>query len=656
MRNIIDSYRRPILAIFGVLLMVVFMMPSSMKSASDRNNQVIGHIGKAAVYAQENSGAEQDWEIVSRRIQFRTNDQQHPWIPLAAALLPAPSAYNAIAANKESFLLLVKEAEKRGVTLSTSDVSQVLDDPRVGIVQGEQLVAFSDLQDIDEADRYKTAIEHLMLVKNSYDLAASTIKVSQPYRRQLLAEQFQTVNVNLVDVPASQFAPVTPTQAQLDEQFKKYADVNPEDMEKSPYGYGYRFPDRVKIQSIEIPVAEVRAAAEQKRNADAAAQYDWDRDAYKYYIANSADFATTQPAAGHATTRPFAEVKKEARLAVLDNDVTKLTLRIVDRITTQMASDYVAYRNAITTGGSNAKPPASSVTAPYNSYEYLQRLAEQVQKSLGMLPQLSSPERNYMREGELASLPGLGQSMVDNMPFAKYVLTRTAVFTSEHDEAKTMQLFEPSSVLHDEAGNSYFFRVTDAQKAHAPSSMQEVIASVTADVKAQGAFDQAKKIADQVLAQAKKAGSLQAGAAASNRNVIALSSVRFNDLTALAPVHLDSTTAQKSFLRQIFELMSSATKENLHPMGIIELPRDGRAMVAQLTDIHSDLTADDLAMLESQAGVQASRKLSIPLLAEWFSYDAIAARLKYVPTENKDRDRSSMPTNSSVPPAGQPLL
>ena len=114
---------------------------------------------------------------------------------------------------------------------------------------------------MDEADAVRGAVGRLLQVRNAYQLAEDTIKVSQPLRRQLLAQNFQTVNLSVVDVPASQFTAAAPTKEAMEAQFKKYADVSPDDADKSPYGYGYRFPDRVKLQAIELPAAGVRAAA-----------------------------------------------------------------------------------------------------------------------------------------------------------------------------------------------------------------------------------------------------------------------------------------------------------------------------------------------------------------------------------------------------------
>lgn len=660
MRSIIDQYRRPILAVFGIVLMIVFILPPTLKSGADaRNNPVIGHVGKEAVHARDNALAEHQWERVLRQVFVRTGMPQQPWAPIVAAYLD-PAAITAINDHKQAYFLLLKEAEQRGVTVNPAEVSEILNSPGVGIADraNGRLIAYSDMTDPEEAEAIRDAVTRLLVVRNSFQVAQDTIKISQPVRRQLIAQNFQTVNLQVVDVPGSQFTPAAPTTQALDAQFKQYADVNPEDGDKSPHGYGYRFPDRVKLQSIEVPIAAIRATAEAARNKDAAAQYEWDREAYKFYAANQSLFPTTAPAASTApakpTTRPFAEAKEDARQAVLENDIAKLSQRIVERVSSQITGDYLAYRNALAAGDGKGQVPNSSVGVPYNSYEYLQQVAADAQKNFGVLPVVNAYDSRFLTAQDLINLPGLGRTYVENQPFAGYVLTHAAAFSAEKDDSKTLENFEPSPTIHDELGNAFVFRLSDAQAAHAPASLQDVATAVEQDLRNKSTFEQAKKVADELLAQAKKTGSLQAAASAAGRNVIPLKDVRFNDPTALLPLHLSGPVAQRDFLRQVFELMSTSSKDNAHPMGVIELPRDGRALVVQVADVHTDLTADDLRILEAQAGVQAAGQLAHPLVVDWFNYDSIVSRLNFQPTANNEQSRPVTPSNA--PPAGQPLL
>ena len=88
MRKILDSYRKPLLAVFGVVLMIVFILPSSFKGGFDsRNNPVIGHIGSDEVHAAEKATAEKDWDILTRDVVLHTSMPDRPWVPVVAGLM-----------------------------------------------------------------------------------------------------------------------------------------------------------------------------------------------------------------------------------------------------------------------------------------------------------------------------------------------------------------------------------------------------------------------------------------------------------------------------------------------------------------------------------------------------------------------------------------
>src|SRR5207247_1415583 len=89
-----------------------------------------------------------------------------------------------------------------------------------------------------------------------YQRASTVIKISDPLRKHSAAQELQSISLNVVDIPAADFAKNVPppTTQQLTEQFNKYADFLPGriDDQKNPHGFGYRYPNRVKLQYIEV--------------------------------------------------------------------------------------------------------------------------------------------------------------------------------------------------------------------------------------------------------------------------------------------------------------------------------------------------------------------------------------------------------------------
>jgi len=80
-------------------------------------------------------------------------------------------------------------------------------------------------------------------------------------------------------------------------------------------------------------------------------------------------------------------------------------------------------------------------------------------------------------------------------------------------------------------------------------------------------------------------------------------------------------------MRQAFDLMSGDTN---HPKRVIELPREGRALAVELTELKGDFPEDLLPMVEAQVANQVSARLSQNMATSWFNYYNVAQRLNYI--------------------------
>ena len=108
-------------------------------------------------------------------------------------------------------------------------------------------------------ERVHRAIENLLLVETAFQRAASTVKVSDPAIRHELALRGQNITVNMVEFNAAAHAEkvAAPTTQQAQAQFEKFAKVDPKAQSNdNPFGFGYRYPNRVKLQYISIPRAD----------------------------------------------------------------------------------------------------------------------------------------------------------------------------------------------------------------------------------------------------------------------------------------------------------------------------------------------------------------------------------------------------------------
>lgn len=699
MRIYIEKYRKQILATVMIILMIAFILPSAYKGpGGGRINRVVGHIGKEAVHSNDLLSCEQSWDLLNKTIAIPTGVPGR-YLKGTVLMLPRSGAQpeavgvvsDLIQTHPEAFYLLVKEAERNGVVVTADEVSRMLEEAVAVAGLGTQApVAYNDMDNPNLADAIRVAVGQAMLVQKSLEKAEGAVtKVSRPMRRQVLAQESDTATFDLVEIPAAPFLPTVqaPTTQQVEAHFKQYASADPNDEVNNPEGFGYRYPNRVKLQYIEVPLADVRAAAERKRNADEKTQYEWDRDAFKYYQEHPDRFSTKQPdpnesmlavnpkapASKPATTqgpatRPFAEAKADARRFVLDADVAKLATRVQERVVAQMNGDFVAYRNGVAqAGGDASKAPASSVGVPYNTFEYLQKLAADTQKQFGVLPVIRSFDNAFLTPQEFIGLAGVGQLRLETgEPLYQYVFTNGQAFAPPtKDETRVLKPFEPTPALHDAENNAYVVRLTDMQKAHVPASLAEVQAAVEHDLRAAAALKAAKAEASKLLAAAKQAGSLKAAADAAGRKVVTAANVSFLGLARAdavyspPPLQLPNRIVQRTFLREAFDLFATVTPPAPKPLGLIEVPRDGKVYVAQVTDGRPTATEpNDLLTLRSLllAEIDRAGEYRSVVWSKWFDYDDLVARMDYkAEAPPADEERAPGPAKGDTP-ANRPLL
>ncbi len=65
MYKFIKNNQKKMLAVFGVLLMIVFVIPSSFKNSRERTRRAIGKIGDTPVYDEDLKQLTDEWRILS---------------------------------------------------------------------------------------------------------------------------------------------------------------------------------------------------------------------------------------------------------------------------------------------------------------------------------------------------------------------------------------------------------------------------------------------------------------------------------------------------------------------------------------------------------------------------------------------------------------
>lgn len=652
MYKLMQKNQKKLMAILGVGLMIVFILPSTFTGGGP-GDPVVGYVGDEQIRARESQQSRMELELLSRCYTYLRQDQP---IPLLARL--SPTAPQELRDHPEMFYLLLHEAQKMGV--------QVGKDQLGNTIQNEVI----SLDRLDPNDpRLVRAVHDFLMIENAFERVAATIKISSPLQSHTLAEQYQSIRVELAEFDAKEYADKipAPTTQQVEEQFARYGDLpaGKTDAHNDPFGFGYRYPNRVKLQYIAIPAAAVRLAVEQSRD-----EYTWKKDAYKYYLEHEGEFASTQPTtaattqpltlgAGSAITpttvparRPFDEVYPEIHQKLLVEQTDRLQKRIVERITGTLGADWLNYNKSQAAGGKQVSGE-TSVGAAYASFEYLQRLAGQIQQELGVLPQITQKADEYLSQAELAKLPGIGTAADDKgQSFLSLAIQKAAAFApkDQHGGSGLLRVWEPSPILHDGSGDVYVFRLTAAEPAHRPADKSEVKDQIVADVKLMEGYKLAKQAAEQLLQAANQADSLKTAATAAGRNVILTGPFRNRAMEPIENYPI-SGPVKAVFLDEVFKLLTDAARGVEHPRKVVELPQSGRTVVVQLDSVQADWPEQSSFFVELSVEGQLRAELRQNLQVQWFDWNSVVSRLNYKPATPPEQ-----PPQQNVPPPSAPLL
>ncbi|MDB5354090.1 MAG: hypothetical protein JWN24_543 [Phycisphaerales bacterium] len=667
MYYLIKKNQKKLLAVFAVGLMIAFLLPTGMKNGSfgrGRTKQ-IGQLGKTPVFAEDRDEARSEWKILSQYQTYMPEIYQRGPIPYVYKLgIPLAQEINQ---HNELFFLLQKEAEQRGIRVSNDEVAQTL--------KNQFNIAADENSPL--AEQLRPALSHFLMVQALRDRLSSDVKISEPIWTHALAEGMQKVRLNLVEFSATDLKATLPppTTQQVESLYNKFKGDEPEAGMKpadDPLGFGYKVPNRVKLQYVEVPRAQVLAAVRAGKK-----EYDWDVQARQYYYGHQQEFVraapqtkpstepATQPTTAPATqagapatqaaipatkpatqakaeptTRPFAEVKDEILKNAMKADADKLQKEVTEALQKRLADDYAAYRkaNPTTLPATNpavAGPTTQPTTQPagYASYGYLEQVAQDIQKQFNVLPEVHQVGE-WSDAKALAKQPGIGYARAGEQQFPDYAAKESAPFTFDpaRKPGDLLQVLQPSEQLSDYSENAYVFRLTDASPAHS-ADLAEVRARVESDAQLQAGYAAAQTAARQLADVAGKDG-LSKAAVASRRVVISTGPFGFNSPYSFEIPNFEGDPAStRALMARAHDLLSQATPGNPHPVAVVEMPGGRKVLVAELADVTLDIPADELAMVKLQQTAQEQSQITEQLAHGWFNYDAVTKRLNYKPED-----------------------
>lgn len=724
--------QKKILAIFSAGLMIAFALPSAVKNSSGRGDIPAGTVRGKTISVRDLDEGRSQWRVLNSLFIKEAGEQRIPIVrdpryffrgvengDFRSAFQLATEIANRFDAHPELFYLLNREAEEMGIPVSEDEVEGVWANSIHAADSGE-----------DYEGRAKEAIRNFLRICGAAAYASDPGRISTPARNVALAGQ-QEISLNLVEFKAADYLDKVPQwsdkeRAEKTHQiYEKYKSQEPTTRPGNDFRFGYQIPNRVRVQAIGVPRDKVREVAGAKIG---------EVEARKYYLTNKTQFPETPTSqVSHKTlgvppteyvrapvspaTRPasqpalhdtfvkydyttavtlppkhFDDYRDEVFKKLTDEKATDLNNKILADIGAQLATDYAAFKAAAgdalgktaTSMPASFKAPQTALGVPYDSYEYLQKLAQRTQERYGVLP-VTYEDKGLRTSRELASIQGLGQASITDTninfqallnadPSGRLISTVFAQFQfpqyATHyvqaladpvtvDQARQLHLrvlglYEPSPDLSTRGSGSgkgdeanYIFRVAQAEAAHAAPEA-EVADRLLADARLAAAYDLAAEDAKKLAAEAQKS-TLASAAKAANRKVITTGMInpRVPDIENYP---LPDADANAALIAGGYQLLTKGTASNRdHPVGLVDLKPTATALAGEINSIRPPWTAETLASREAAAAAQADQQLVMAIRNGWLSYPQVAERLQFRSNETKQSKGGD-----NNPPADQP--
>lgn len=281
-----------------------------------------------------------------------------------------------------------------------------------------------------------------------------------------------------------------PTDEQIQKLYDQYKDTLPGRGE--PYPFGYKLPERVKLEAVTIPINPIREKMRPDVEVDIAA-------AMAFYRENQQQMVKRDEF-GNPTNQKLSF--EEARPQIIERLIDE---RAGDQAM-QLAQEVRARLNAPL---ADLTKQAGYFVLPEDFQNTSMRvIADDIKQQTGIELQLAAGQlaSQWQNLRELVQVPNLGMSVIAATPqvtFVQYVASARELEPDTDNPlvARRLQVNVPSEVMQSPDGSLSVFRITDASAEHSPT-LEEARPQVVADAKKLAAFDMLKTQQSQWLERA----------------------------------------------------------------------------------------------------------------------------------------------------------
>ncbi len=482
------KYNKWILAVGGSVLMVIFLLPQvpGMFQPSP-SSYVVGTLGDREITVADQNSAQAEIEVLNRlgiNVGIRGDRAGLIW------------------------LMMVHEARSQGLYASRMASDAILQQRFDGDARQIDAALTQLRRDLRVPDRFiYQALRHYQMVGDLSQLLIGVRRVSMPQMRHFARDLEAAVTISMVQIDADRLKGQIdkPAPQELKAQFERYRADVPGNSE--PYGFGYRQPDRVKLEYLAIPLDRVRDNLDlTDLEIKAASYYQKHPEEFKVdqEDLDAADAEATDLAAGQI--KPYVQVRQAIRRKLIDD----LALTEQNEIVKTIAAEIAKHEPAA--GGQLYRDlPADYVPIT------LSRLAQIVQEKHGVLPDVVRLDDKWLTlPADIRQIKGFGESVLplgtegrQAAPIVVYIDSARELDPPAQQrlrrfglQAKMLSL----PVINEQTKTRYFFRITAASPSHVPASLDEVRQQVEQDVIRMKAYGKLTESADTWVEQARVHG------------------------------------------------------------------------------------------------------------------------------------------------------
>lgn len=510
MFKLLRQYQKYIVVIGVTVLMVAFLLGDTLMRfvGPTPENTVMGTANGREITLRDQQIAQSEIQLLQRinpnfaLVIGRGMDQDHThrWVMLGlladelgieSSQTEVMSVFGALGLNEDAITNLAKEQNVKRAALPAAVGSWLRRERVIALLRGRAhqdveiepspglrrfitgVQAFQRQFAAENAMRSGDQVqaEQFMREATVYQaIATGTQRVSRPLMEHMLSDMQAEVSASYVLLrPDHLGIHPEPSDSMIQELFDQYKDVPNGDSE--PYGFGYRFLDRVRIESLTIPIDAVLSTI-RVEESEALAFYEENQDAFRPMNEQG------QPDLG-AETLAYREVRGQIR----DYLQQQMAREKVEEIARAASSLLEAELRGV--------PQVEGYYAFPDDFRFssLRHIAEQIEAEYGVRPAVRAAPAAFTDVRDLVYDPVLGSAMlVSNnrrISITEYVSSVRELEPDRENPLLTrfLQVGVPSSLMDTPTGSMMFFRIVDAEVSRTPESLDEVREQVTADAR-----------------------------------------------------------------------------------------------------------------------------------------------------------------------------